>query len=573
MWATLRKFCVHRQEIVALFKARFDPDPAIPQEERAKRETEIAAAIETALQAVESLDEDRILRHFVNAVGAAIRTNFYQIGDDGFGKDLIAVKFSSRKVDGMPLPRPLYEIFVYSPRLEAVHCVSARWRAAASAGPIGRRISAPKFWLVKAQNVKNAVIVPVGAKGGFIPKYLPAGGPREAIQAEGVATYKLFISTLLDITDNIGPGTKGVIRPPASCATMATIPISWSPPIRARRRFPISPTSWRSATISGRRRLRGVGGWAGGDRDKKTGITARGAWDWRSADFREWMSISPDAVHRSRRGRYVRRRVRQWLLREKTTKLTAAFDHRDILIDPNPDPERSSPSASACSICRAELARLRQGDHLRRRGVDRRSAKEISPRAGRRRNCSVSVRSVTLQHPIRRDPPSEGGPIFFGGIGTYVRADRRNRRRRRHAPMIHPRHRQGPAPQGDRRGANAGMTERGGSRRRWAGSGSNRRIEQFRGRQPSAWRSYQDRRRASPLRGRPFDARRRATGSARMTDEVRGHRRRRNHRSLGAVVVAAARDGGISVPAAGSRSRRWRRAACSIAASNICQTT
>ena len=172
------------------------------------RETAIAAAIETALQAVDSLDEDRILRHFVNAVTAAIRTNFYQHDRDGRPKDLIAIKFSSRKLDGMPLPRPLYEIFVYSPRVEGVHL---RFGKVARGGI--RWSDRPQDFrteilgLVKAQNVKNAVIVPVGAKGGFVPKRLPAGGAREAIQAEGTAAYKLFISTLLDITDNIGTGT------------------------------------------------------------------------------------------------------------------------------------------------------------------------------------------------------------------------------------------------------------------------------------------------------------------------------------------------------------------------------
>ena len=155
------------------------------------REGEIASAIETALQAVESLDEDRILRHFVNAVTAAIRTNYYQFDPDGRTKELIAIKFSSRKVDGMPLPRPLYEIFVYSPRVEGVHL---RFGKVARGGI--RWSDRPQDFrteilgLVKAQNVKNAVIVPVGAKGGFVPKYLPVGGTREAIQAEGVATYK-----------------------------------------------------------------------------------------------------------------------------------------------------------------------------------------------------------------------------------------------------------------------------------------------------------------------------------------------------------------------------------------------
>ena len=217
MWATLRKYAGIAAQIVTLFHTRFDPHRDVSPEERAAREAEIAAAIETALQAVESLDEDRILRHFVNAVTSAIRTNFYQLGRDGRAKDLIAIKFSSRKVDDMPLPRPLYEIFVYSPRLEAVHL---RFGKVARGGI--RWSDRPQDFrteilgLVKAQNVKNAVIVPVGAKGGFVPKYLPAGGPREAIQAEGVATYKMFISTLLDITDNIGAGKAGVI-PPRRC--------------------------------------------------------------------------------------------------------------------------------------------------------------------------------------------------------------------------------------------------------------------------------------------------------------------------------------------------------------------
>ena len=209
MWATLRKHSAIAAQIVTLFHTRFDPHLLASNDERAAREAEIASAIETALQAVESLDEDRILRHFVNAVQAAIRTNFYQLDRDGQPKDVIAIKFSSRKVDAMPLPRPLYEIFVYSPRVEAAHL---RFGKVARGGI--RWSDRPQDFrteilgLVKAQNVKNAVIVPVGAKGGFVPKYLPAGGTREAIQAEGIATYKIFISTLLDITDNIGTGRR-----------------------------------------------------------------------------------------------------------------------------------------------------------------------------------------------------------------------------------------------------------------------------------------------------------------------------------------------------------------------------
>jgi glutamate dehydrogenase len=180
-----------------LFHSRFDPRPGIAAGERRTREADEAAAIEAALKGVESLDEDLILRHFVNAVQAAVRTNFFQIALAGRPKAQIAIKYASRRIDGLPLPRPLYEIFVYSPRLEGVHM---RFGKVARGGI--RWSDRPQDFrtevlaLVKAQQVKNAVIVPVGAKGGFVPKLLPTimTGGRDAMQAEGVAAYKLFVS-------------------------------------------------------------------------------------------------------------------------------------------------------------------------------------------------------------------------------------------------------------------------------------------------------------------------------------------------------------------------------------------
>src|SRR4029077_5189322 len=142
---------------------------------------------------------------------SALRTNFFQLDLQGQPKSLIATKFVSRKLHGLPLPKPLYEIFVYAPRVEGVHLRfgkvgrgGIRW----SDRPQDFRTEV--LGLVKAQQVKNAVIVPVGAKGGFVPKFLPKG-PRAAVQAEGTAAYKLFISTLLDLTDNLDD--KGVIPP------------------------------------------------------------------------------------------------------------------------------------------------------------------------------------------------------------------------------------------------------------------------------------------------------------------------------------------------------------------------
>jgi glutamate dehydrogenase len=195
MWATLVKHASIALEIVRLFHTRFNPEH-LDHDRRKEREAEVAADIETALQKVASLDEDRILRHFVNAVQAAIRTNFYQLDTDGRPKALIAVKFASRKLEGLPLPKPLYEVFIYAPRVEGVHLrfgKVARGGIRWSDRPQDFRTEV--LGLVKAQQVKNAVIVPVGAKGGFVPKHLPAGGAREAVQAEGVAAYKIFIST------------------------------------------------------------------------------------------------------------------------------------------------------------------------------------------------------------------------------------------------------------------------------------------------------------------------------------------------------------------------------------------
>ncbi|MGD9922940.1 MAG: NAD-glutamate dehydrogenase domain-containing protein, partial [Pseudorhodoplanes sp.] len=203
MWATLRAHPAIASKIVELFHARFDPR-AEADIARKVRQTEIVAEIEAALENVPSLDEDRILRHFVNAVQSAIRTNFYQIGDDGRPKQQIAIKYESGKLTTLPAPRPLYEIFVYSPRVEGVHLrfgKVARGGIRWSDRPQDFRTEV--LGLVKAQQVKNAVIVPVGAKGGFVPKHLPVGGAREAIAAEGIAAYKLFIGSLLDVTDNL----------------------------------------------------------------------------------------------------------------------------------------------------------------------------------------------------------------------------------------------------------------------------------------------------------------------------------------------------------------------------------
>jgi glutamate dehydrogenase len=423
MWTTLRKHAGIAAQIVDLFHARFDPRLDITQERRAAREAEIAGAIETALAAVDSLDEDRILRRFVNAVGAAIRTNFYQPGRDGQPKDLIAVKFESRKLDDLPLPRPLYEIFIYSPRVEGVHL---RFGKVARGGI--RWSDRPQDFrteilgLVKAQNVKNAVIVPVGAKGGFVPKRLPADGPRDAIQAEGTAAYRLFISTLLDITDNIGRGTTGVV-PPANV-------------VRHDGDDPYLVVAADKGTASFSDIANGIaldhdfwlgdafasGGSAGYDH-KKMGITARGAWESVKRHFREMdVDIGHTPFTTVGVGDMSGDVFGNGLLRETTTKLIAAFDHRDIFIDPDPDPEKTFAERKRLfDLPRSSWQDFDKSLLSEGGGIYSRSAKEIRLSEQAQRRLGVAER-LTPQELIRAILTADVDLLFFGGIGTYIRA-------------------------------------------------------------------------------------------------------------------------------------------------------
>ena len=410
MWATLRKHADVAAQIVTLFHTRFDPQLGAPPNERAAREAFIASSIETALQAVDSLDEDRILRRFVNAVQGAIRTNFYQVGPDGQPKDLVAVKFASRKLDGMPLPRPLYEIFVYSPRVEGVHL---RFGKVARGGI--RWSDRPQDFrteilgLVKAQNVKNAVIVPVGAKGGFVPKRLPVGGPREAIQAEGTASYKLFISTLLDITDNIGGGRIGIVPPADVVRHEGDDPYLVVAADKGTATFSdiandiaIAHDFWLGDAFAS-------GGSAGYDH-KKMGITARGAWESVKRHFREIdVDIGKTPFTVVGVGDMSGDVFGNGLLRETTTKLIAAFDHRDVFIDPIRSGAHLRRTQAAIRVAAVELAGFRQVAHLQRRR--RFSARRQGDQAFRGGWEAVRRRRAADAAGIDpRDPDGRGGP-------------------------------------------------------------------------------------------------------------------------------------------------------------------
>jgi glutamate dehydrogenase len=425
MWATLAKHAALAERIVALFHARFALAPGVTNEQRAASEQAIAADIEARLQKVESLDEDRILRRFVNAVTAALRTNFYQLGADGLPLDVIAIKFESHRLDAMPLPRPLYEIFVYSPRVEGIHL---------RFGPIARGgirwsdrpqdFRTEILGLGKAQQVKNAVIVPVGAKGGFVPKRLMKAGvklDRDTVQAEGVATYKILIDTLLDLTDNIGPD--GVIPPPNVVRYDGDDPYLVVAADKGTATFSDIANSiaqehgfWLDDAFAS-------GGSAGYDH-KKMGITARGAWEAVKRHFREMnVDIGKTPFVVAGVGDMSGDVFGNGMLRERTIRLVAAFDHRDIFIDPAPDPEKSFaerkrlfelPQSSWQSYDKALIS---LGG-----GVFSRVAKEIKLSREAQSVLGVERTSVTPAELIGIILKMPADLLFFGGIGTYVRA-------------------------------------------------------------------------------------------------------------------------------------------------------
>ena len=421
LWTTLRRYAPIAASINALFQVKFDPKLGISLEERAKRISVVADEIEAGLADVTSLDDDTILRRFTNAVNCALRTNFFQSGDGTAHPPTIAVKYDSRKLDELPAPKPLYEIFVYSPRLEGVHLrfgKVARGGIRWSDRPQDFRTEV--LGLVKAQQVKNAVIVPVGAKGGFVPKLLAAGAPRDVAQAEGIAVYKLFIDSLLDITDNLTPN--GLVPPndvvrhdgddpylvvaaDKGTATFSDIANSIS----------IEHGFWLDDAFAS-------GGSAGYDH-KGMGITARGAWEAVKRHFRETdVDITVTPFSAAGVGDMSGDVFGNGMLRERTTRLMAAFDHRDIFLDPAPDPEKSFAERERLfKLTRSswqdyDKTILSQGG-----GIYSRAAKEIalSPQA---RDMLELPAKVTPPKLIKAILQMQVDLLWFGGIGTYVRA-------------------------------------------------------------------------------------------------------------------------------------------------------
>jgi len=403
--------------LVALFEARFDPKAAgRAAAETARRVDEIAAELDQ----VDSLDEDRILRSFLRLVEKSLRTNYFQPALDGAPKPYLSVKLSSRELDLFPLPRPLCEIYVYSPRMEGVHL---------RAGKVARggiRWSDRKedfrteiMALMKAQVVKNAVIVPTGSKGGFVVKRMPAA--REQQPAEVVECYKTLMRGMLDLTDNIvadeivapkdvlrhdGDDPYLVVAADKGTATFSDIANG----IAAEYGY------WLGDAFAS-------GGSMGYDH-KAIGITARGAWELIKRHFRELgRDIQTTGFTCVGVGDMAGDVFGNGMLRSPHTKLVAAFNHQHIFLDPNPDPAKSFGERQRLF----DLPRSSWMDYDKTLlsaggGIFERRAKSIALSPEARAALGITTEQLTPAALIQAILRAPVDLLFFGGIGTFIKA-------------------------------------------------------------------------------------------------------------------------------------------------------
>ncbi|HRD76861.1 MAG TPA: NAD-glutamate dehydrogenase [Hyphomicrobiaceae bacterium] len=412
--------------LLDLFRARLDPDLAMTGDARRSEVARIEAALQQALGKVASLDEDRILRLFLSAITATVRTNVYLRGPDGRAPETIALKLKPREIEAAPQPRPFAEIWVFSPRLDALHLRFApiarggiRW----SDRPQDFRTEV--LGLCKAQQVKNAVIVPAGAKGGFVPKLIPRNATRDVIQREGVAVYETFVRAALSITDNI---VDGKVLPPERvvrhdgddpyfvvAADKGTATFSdMANAISLERGF------WLGDAFAS-------GGSAGYDH-KKMAITARGGWECVKRHFREMdRDIQREPFTAAGVGDMSGDVFGNAMLLSPATRLIAAFDHRDIFVDPDPDAAVSFAERKRLF----DLPRSSWADYNRKLiskggGVYSRAAKSIELAPEARQRLGIAATAVTPAELMRHILLLDVDLVWFGGIGTYVRATSEN---------------------------------------------------------------------------------------------------------------------------------------------------
>jgi len=409
--------------LVDLFRARFDPERVDPDRLGEEAEQEVKERILEALGEVASLDVDRVLRRFLNVIESTVRTNFFQRTESGERKPYVSFKIASERVKVLPQPRPLYEIWVYSPRTEAVHLRGGKVaRGGVRWSDRREDFRTEILGLMKAQMVKNAVIVPVGAKGGFVVKRPPAGADREALLQEGIACYKTMVRGMLDITDNLVDGR--VV-----------------PPQRVVRRDPGDDPYLVVAADKGTAKFSDIanqvaveygfwlgdafasGGSAGYDH-KAMGITARGAWVAVERHFRELdHDIRNEDFTVVGVGDMSGDVFGNGMLLSRHIKLVGAFNHLHIFLDPDPDPAVSFEERKRLfSLPRSSWSDYDPSLISQGGGVFERSAKSIPLSAEVRRLLGIRDESVPPNRLIQALLTAQVDLLWFGGIGTYVKA-------------------------------------------------------------------------------------------------------------------------------------------------------
>ncbi|MFN3312591.1 MAG: NAD-glutamate dehydrogenase [Hyphomonas sp.] len=419
----LAKYPAATRLILDLFADRFDPSTHKTNDARKKAQASIAEQFETAMKDVASLADDTVLRRMFDLVSAIQRTNFYQQEESGAARPFISFKVASRDLADLPEPKPYREIFMHSPRVEGVHLrfgPVARGGLRWSDRPSDYRTEV--LGLVKAQQVKNAVIVPVGSKGGFFPKQLADRSDRDAWFESGRDAYKEFITALLGVTDNIVDGkvthpTRTVIwdgEDPYLVVAADKGTATFSDTANA---ISLDKGHWLGDAFAS-------GGSAGYDH-KKMGITARGGWEAVKRHFREiGKDIQTEPFTVIGVGDMSGDVFGNGMLLSPEIRLVAAFNHMHIFIDPDPK------DAKKCLAERQrlfDLPRSSWADYNAKLiskggGVFERSAKSITLTPEVKAMTGLAKDAVPPDELIHALLKAEAELLWFGGIGTYVKA-------------------------------------------------------------------------------------------------------------------------------------------------------
>jgi len=408
--------------IVELFLTRFSPVFDGDDEWRRQRETAMEERILSALEEVENLGQDRIIRQYVDVIKATVRTNFFQQGERGDSKGYFSFKFQPAGIPEIPRPVPLFEIFVYSPWVEGVHLRGGRVaRGGLRWSDRLEDFRTEVLGLVKAQQVKNAVIVPVGAKGGFVAKRLRPEMTRDEAQEEGIRCYKTFIRGLLDITDNRDEDR--IVRPPLTVCKDEEDPYLVVAADKGTATFSdianalaLEYDFWLGDAFAS-------GGSVGYDH-KKMGITARGAWVSVERHFREFgHNVAEEDFTVVGIGDMSGDVFGNGMLLSPHIRLVAAFNHQHVFVDPEPE-------AGASFAERRRLFALPRSSWMdydpslisTGGGVFSRAAKSVPISDAMRTRFGIRERQLTPTDLIRALLRAEVDLLWNGGIGTYVKA-------------------------------------------------------------------------------------------------------------------------------------------------------